>query len=464
MNIRKNNILGLLKNENNKSIIINVMGAFIVKGGSMVVSLLILPGYLRYFQDETVLGVWLTILSVLNWVLSFDLGIGNGLRNKLTIAIANNNRKDIKLYISSAYVMIGMFSGAIIGIAFVIFPYINWNKIFAVSSEVISPYIMDMSVKIVFIGLMIQFLLRLINSIIYALQKSAINNALALLSNIVILVMVYALPHTNPEIDIIRLSYVNILAVNVPLFIATVAVFNKELSDCKPSAKQYKSDYAKEVLGMGVAFFALQFASILIGNTNEFLISHFCYSAAVVEYQPYYKLTNVCISMFGLAMTPIWSAVTKGMGKGDFAWIRKLYICLLYIALFAGIAMFLLIPVLPYIVNIWLGDTYIIKASYTFTFVIYAIFVLWNSVNSTIANGLGALKMQAIFLTLGAVINIPLAYLFSRIFNSWIAIVYANIISYVPICITQPVYLNKILKEKIKSANNNHSIQSEGQK
>lgn len=439
-------ILNSVSDKKNKNIILNVIAAFLVKGGSMIVSLFTLPAYIRYFNDQTVLGVWLTLLSVLNWVLSFDLGIGNGLRNHLTIAITENKQDDVKKYISSAYMMIGIFSAAIIIVAKIIFPYINWNAIFAVPENYISCRTMKKAVEIVFTGLMLQFFLRLINSVLYALQLSSVNNALALLSNIIILLAINIIPHTNAETDLLRLAYVNILAVNIPLVIATIIVFFSKLKDCKPRLLYYKKEYARTILGMGIVFFVLQFASVLIGNTNEFLISHFCQVSDVVEYQPYYKLTNVCITIFGLAMTPIWSAVTKGMANKDFLWIRRLYTSLLGLAIVAGVAMMGLVPLLPYIVKVWLGDGYVIKTGYTILFVIYSAFAIWNSVNSTIANGLGVLKAQAIFLTFGAILNIPLSYILAVATNSWIGIVCANIISYIPVCVIQPVYLWRFLK------------------
>lgn len=74
--------------------------------------------------------------------------------------------------------------------------------------------------------------------------------------------------------------------------------------------------------------------------------------------------------------------------------------------------------------------------------------LIFNSVNSTIANGLGVLKAQAIFLTFGAILNIPLSYILAATTNSWIGIVCANIISYIPVCVTQPVYLWGFLKNQ----------------
>ena len=97
------NILARLKGISEKNTIIykNVIGAFAVKGASLILSLFTMPAYMRFFEDEQILGVWFTLLSVLSWILNFDLGIGNGLRNNLTSALAMGDRNAAKEYISS---------------------------------------------------------------------------------------------------------------------------------------------------------------------------------------------------------------------------------------------------------------------------------------------------------------------------------------------------------------------------
>ena len=57
-----------------------------------MIYLLLVPitlGYLNPYEY----GVWLTLNSILVWFNSFDIGLGNGLRNKLTIALAENDLK-----------------------------------------------------------------------------------------------------------------------------------------------------------------------------------------------------------------------------------------------------------------------------------------------------------------------------------------------------------------------------------
>ena len=66
-----------------------------------------------------------------------------------------------------------------------------------------------------------------------------------------------------------------------------------------------------------------------------------------------------------------------------------------------------------------------------------------RTVLASYSNGLCELRVQSIYMTLGAVMYIPLAYLLSYMVNSYIAIVVANIISMMPYCIAQMIWCNK---------------------
>ena len=90
-----------LKSKTNKSLLINIFSSYLVKGLGVLCSLISMPLFLKYFNDQMILGVWFTMLSVLNWILVFDMGIGNGLRNHLTKALAKKDFQSAKQLVSS---------------------------------------------------------------------------------------------------------------------------------------------------------------------------------------------------------------------------------------------------------------------------------------------------------------------------------------------------------------------------
>lgn len=433
----------------NKNILLNIIGSFGVKGGAMIVTLLTTPAYMRYFSDSTVLGLWFTLLSVLNWVLSFDLGIGNGLRNKLTEVLEYKDYKSAKKYISSAYIILFSVSLALSLASFLVFPHINWNSIFNVGSDIVDSRVLLICVEIIFSGVMLQFGLKIISSILYAIQKSAITNLLALISSLLILAYVSVSPDRGIEINLLSLALFNIVAINVPLIVATIVVFNTSLRDSRPKFLYFDYKYAKAVLSVGLMFFYLQFASLLIGNTNEFLISNFISPYDVVEYQIYYKIFSLFNSMVNLAFTPIWSAATKKLVNKKFSWLKKIHNILLGFSVLSTILMLCIVPFLQNIVDLWLGsaNSIDIKWQYGVVFTLSTGLMIWNGANCSIANGLGWLRAQSIFLTVGALLNVPLAFFFSTIMGTWLAIIFANILSLLPICIAQPIYIKRRLSK-----------------
>lgn len=435
--------------ENNRMIFFNTLGAFLVKGGALVISLFTMPAYIRYFNNQQILGLWFTLLSVLSWVLTFDLGIGNGLRNHLVPALVKKDQLQIKKYISSAYVVIGTVVLLSIVLSTLIFKFIDWNTVFNIPNKIVPKGTLNTAVGIVFSGVMLQFLFKLITSILYAMQKSALNNFLSLLSSIITLVYVSIAKSSDISTNLVYLAVVNVLAVNIPLILATIIVFTKELKGCKPEIKFFEKKYARDVIKLGGIFFWVQIMYMVITATNEFLITWLTGPQLVVEYQIYNKLFTLIGTIFALTLTPIWSAVTKAFSEQNYSWIKSLYKKLQLMAIFAVLCEFCMIPFLQFGINLWLGDNSIqVNYLYSIIFAIFGSVIIWNGVISSIANGFGELKTQAIFFTIGAVIKIPIAWFLVGLLNSWIGIIVANIISMSLYCIIQPMWLNKFLNKK----------------
>ena len=83
----------------------NVLASLAVKGWSVVVQLLLVPltlACLGVYEN----GVWLTISSVLLWIDNLDVGLGNGLRNKLAVCLAENNIEKARQMVSSTIAML----------------------------------------------------------------------------------------------------------------------------------------------------------------------------------------------------------------------------------------------------------------------------------------------------------------------------------------------------------------------
>lgn len=440
--------------ENNRIVIVNIIGAMAVKGLALVISLFTMPAYMRFFGDETALGLWFTVVSVLNWILNFDLGIGNGLRNHLTEALAKKDYSEAKKYLSSAYVSVGAICLLLSVTLFVAFGFVNWNAVFSISTDIVSPKAMLWSVRIVFIGIILQMFFKLITSVLYAIQKSSLNNFLHLCATAATLAAVLIIPSADNDKNMIIMAIVHSVTSILPFVIASVVIFSgKTLRKVLPSIRCFRKSHTKAVLSLGGMFLVIQLAYMVIMNTNEYLISFLSSNEDVVDYQIYHRLFALGSTVFALMLTPIWSAVTKATAERNVPWVKSLYKKLLLIGAAVCACEFLLVPFLQVAVNLWLGDEAIpVNPTYGLVFAALGSALIISSVFSNIANGLGKLKVQLICFVSGALIKPLLAWGAVALTSSWIGVIIANIICILIYCIIQPLWLQKYFrKEEDKS-------------
>ena len=305
-----------------KNVLRNILGAFAVKGGSLVISVVLLPLYLRFFQNQEILGIWYTILSVLNWVILFDLGLGQGLRNQLPKALLKNDKKLAKEYISTTYVLMTAVAAVVSVVGVILIKRVELYSVFNVDASVIEYHYLQSATIIVFLGIMLQIVLKIATSILYAMQKSAVVNALALLTNVIILGALCFIPSRDIGTNLVTMAWVNVIAANVPYIICTFFIFGtKTLKGTAPSLKAFSKQYINGIFNVGISLLWLQVVFMIVSSANEFLISNLTEPKYVVEYQAYYKIFKTAAMVVSLALTPIWSAVKKAQIEKNSRWI-----------------------------------------------------------------------------------------------------------------------------------------------
>ena len=195
---------------------------------------------------------------------------------------------------------------------------------------------------------------------------------------------------------------------------------------------------------------------MVISSTNEFLITAFCGPEYVVDYQVYFKIFNSVAAICSLVLIPIWSAVTKAKVEKRYAWIKKTYMLLLGFSVLALLVLLAIVPVLQPIVNFWLKDEAIpVSVSYAVIFALSGFIFLVHNVNTAIGNGFSYFKPQVVLMTIAAVLDIPLAWVFVKLTGGMIGVVLANIIVLIPFEVLEPIfffrYINGLMKAEGKT-------------
>lgn len=67
--------------------------------------------------------------SIIGWFGFFDIGLGNGLRNRLAEALAKEDLKLARIYVSTTYAILSLIILGVLLLFYLVNPLLNWNKI-----------------------------------------------------------------------------------------------------------------------------------------------------------------------------------------------------------------------------------------------------------------------------------------------------------------------------------------------
>ena len=84
----------------------NILLTIVIKGFGILIGFIYFPLSLDYL-GAIKFGIFLTLLSIIDWFLNFDIGIGLGLRNKFGESVARDDDEKAVLYVSTAYFVLG---------------------------------------------------------------------------------------------------------------------------------------------------------------------------------------------------------------------------------------------------------------------------------------------------------------------------------------------------------------------
>lgn len=429
-----------------KKTIRNSFYIFIIRGISIAISFLYVPILINQL-DTTNYGIWLTLTSIISWCSFLDIGLGHGLRNLLAEAIAKDEKQKIRSLVGTAYATLSIIIVCIIPLIAVIFPLFNWSKILNAPTDM-SYELMLLSV-ITIICFFIQFVLRLINSILFALQKPAYSSFIALIAQLFAFIIVYILSLQNQKYSL--LIYGSIISV-VPVvitFLFSIYLFQTKLSFLSFKSKDINFLLTKQLFKLGFKFFFIQFTAIMLFQSNNLILAHIAEPSKVADFNIAYKYIGIISMLFSIIITPIWSATTDAFHKQDFQWITKTIKTLKKIFLLFSIIGVVLVLISDFIYKIWLGET--IKADYGVLLLIlgYYISSMWCGIYCNILNGIGKVKLQFYITFIEALIHIPLAIFLGKIYGIYGVLISMFLMTFLN-TIWEPIQVDKLLKNKAK--------------
>ena len=394
----------------------NTLYMFLLKGVSMAISFVYVPLMLNALDTERY-GIWLTLTSIVSWIAMLDIGLGNGLRNKLSESLAKNDFDLARKYVSSAYVSLTIYM-AVFLILFTIISItvVPWKSV--LNAELVPESELSALVIIVFVSFGAHFVLNLINSIFYGLQMPAASNLISTLGQFASLLIVLICVHVfNIKSLLILGSVVSIVPVIV-VIISSIIVFGGKYKYLRPGIQYYDKNMIKEILGLGLNFFFIQMMTIFIYQSNNLIIAHIIGNEGVVEYNVANKYVQIIHILYMIIVTPLWSATTNAYVQGDIKWIVNIKNKLNKTACLFALVGAVMCLVSPIFYKFWLNnDTISIAFSSTLILLLSEIFRMFYGNYGYIINGIGKLRAQLIISIIIGLLYIPAAICLGEYFS-----------------------------------------------
>jgi O-antigen/teichoic acid export membrane protein len=283
-----------------------------------------------------------------------------------------------------------------------------WNTILNVGQDIVPAKELKLLALIAFSTFGLSFLLRLITTILTADQRPALASIFDLIGKVFSILIIIILIKTTQG----SLLYLGIVQSCMPVLVLMVSsfwFFRGKYRKYQPSLRYIEFSKASDLLNLGIKFFILNIAVLLLYQTNNIIIAQLFGPKEVTPYNVAYTYYGVLTMGFGIIITPFWSAFTEAWVKKEISWIKNMMRNLIFLWVAFVITGMIMVVSSQWIFAIWIGNR--VHVPYLMSFLVCAWVLLnaWNGIYSSLLNGIGKIKLQMYLGISAAIINVPLA-------------------------------------------------------
>jgi len=399
--------------ERSTNAIKNIIASFGIKGISIVVQLLLVPMTIHYI-NPTQYGIWLTLSSIIGWFGFFDIGFGNGLRNRFAEAKATGDYNKAKSYVSTTYICISGIFTIVWILFFCVNFFINWSKILNAPEQMAKELSIVALIVISFFCL--QMVLKLINTVLIADQKPAKSDFYNMLGQIFALIIIFILTKTTQG-SLLYLALALGLCPILVMLISTFWFYNSDYKQYKPQVFFFDKNIVIDIFSLGSNFFLLQIAGIIIYQSNNIIIAQLLNPENVTVYNVSYRLFSVATMVATIIFSPFWSAFTDSYKKNDYLWMTNTYTILFNLTLWICFLVLVLFCFSSIIYKAWIGNLLHIPISLSLIVSISVLFNILSTLHYNLLNGMSKIRLQMYLVIGGMILNIPLSITLGKMFG-----------------------------------------------
>ncbi len=375
---------------------------------SVLLSFVYIPLVMEYLGEE-IYGVWAAILSVLSWIEYMDIGIGNGLRNRLTEKLGEGDIKTARELISSAYMLLSFIMIGAVAVFAILSGFLDYKNLLNIGScqEKIQ---LVLFVSVLFAA--INFVFSLCKSILFSMQKAQRVAELGVLNQLAVVVGIFAASKLSDG-SLVLVAMIYGISNLVFTILFNILLFHRN-PQLRPAVSFFDKRAAKETMSLGVRFLIVQVAALILFATDNVIIINLYGPQYVTYYSTVNKAFMILATGYNAFVIPLWSAFTLAKSRNDIAWIRKtirnMNLLIIPTALMAAALSLVFRP----LAAVWLQKSLDYPKGLIPLMAVYVVVYAWCSGYSMIVNGLEMLNISVCVAVVQGVLNVPLSLFFAR--------------------------------------------------
>lgn len=429
--------------------LLEAFGSAVLSKGVMVVSnALSIPIAIRYLGGEKY-GIWAIISTALVMLLVLDLGVANSLTNFISEAYARDDKEYAGRYTTTALAVMICIAGVLGVVGYLLWPHFDWFAIFHLSSrsEVSS---VSQAVAIALSIFLFDLPCRLATKILGGYQELRTASLFTAIGGAGNLAAIAILAHLHATLPEMVAGSASALVGADFLCLAWLLLFHKPW--LRPRLKYLSRSVARRMTKLGLEFFLIQIAGLVVFNSDNLVITHFLGPAEVSRYSVAWRLVGYAAIVQTLITPALWPAFSEAFDRGDLDWVRKTFQRTLAITM----AVSFIFAVIFSITGRWLIRVWATKAAVP-TETLMVLMCVWILISTfmnntaTVLVSRGRTKIQAWCSVLAAAVNLALSIWLVQIIGPE-GVILGTILSYLLVLIVpQTIEAWKVLHPKAEA-------------
>ena len=427
----------------------NKLNSTILKIGFLRVFVIFLNFFTTAYLINTLgnesYGIYITLFSVLTWVFILDLGVGKGMRNKLTDFLVEKDKSSAKKIVSTAFGLSITFSLmffvayliTVANIDVVSFLNIETDNVNSINNAILV-FVLVICFKLIFGNL---------NQILYCFHLSHINVLITLLISLLFIVLLKLHSAFEIQLSFVTIAVSYFIAVITSFFGVFIWFFTKH-KYLTPSVKSFSKEFVKLILGSGLKILAIQILFFLLLSLDRFFLLKFIDAESVTKYDVIYKVMTLLLFPFSIIAQPLWSSYAEASKRKDFKWIRKIIKKLYLFSIVVVFGIFVLTFLFDQITYLWLGKTIEANIYDKLLLGLLIFLIMWSTMHSDMLLGFSKYRFMAITVAIGFTLKMVTIYYFIYIDElNLLKLIATSILGYFFFCFSAPFVVKKIISK-----------------